>query len=69
MTSFYLPPQAKKLEKAISDEIRAMYGSGELTKLIEKWGGDPEEFLKPTPEIAKARQGVDRPADWVPPSI
>ena len=69
MTSFYLPPQAKKLEKAISDEIRKMYDNGELTKLIEKWGGDPEQFLKPTPEIAKARQGVDRPSDWAPPTI
>ena len=69
MTSFYVPRQAKNLEKSISAEIRKMYDSGELTKLIEKWGGDPEQFLKPTPEIAKARQGVDRPADWTPPSI
>jgi polar amino acid transport system substrate-binding protein len=69
MTSFYLPKQAKKLEQAISEEIRKMYDSGELTKLIEKWGGDPEQFLKPAPEMAKSRQGVDRPADWTPPSI
>jgi polar amino acid transport system substrate-binding protein len=69
MTSFYLPKESPKLEKAISDEIRKMYASGELTTLIEKYGGDPDEFLEPSPEMAAARQGVDRPADWTPPSI
>jgi polar amino acid transport system substrate-binding protein len=68
MTSFYLPRQSPKLEAAISKEIRAMYTSGELTTLIEKYGGDPDEFLEPAPEMAAARQGVDRPADWTPPS-
>lgn len=69
MTAFYLPKQATALEKAISEQIRAMYKSGELTKLIQKYGGDPNQFLKPAPEIAKTRQGVDRPANWQPPSI
>jgi ABC-type amino acid transport substrate-binding protein len=69
MTAFYLPKQATALEKAISEQIRAMYKSGELAKLIQKYGGDPNQFLKPAPDIAKARQGVDRPADWQPPSI
>ncbi|TCC27631.1 substrate-binding periplasmic protein [Kribbella speibonae] len=69
MTAFYLPKQATALEKAISEQIRAMYASGELTGLIKKYGGDPAQFLKPAPEIAKTRQGVDRPADWQPPSI
>ncbi|MEV0289749.1 MULTISPECIES: transporter substrate-binding domain-containing protein [unclassified Kribbella] len=69
MTSFYLPKQATALEKAISEQIRAMYASGELTKLIEKYGGAPDQFLKPAPEIAVTRRGVDRPADWQPPSI
>jgi ABC-type amino acid transport substrate-binding protein len=69
MTSFYLPKESPKLAKAISDEIRKMYASGELTTLIEKYGGDPDEFLKPSPEMAAARRGVDRPADWTPPSI
>jgi ABC-type amino acid transport substrate-binding protein len=68
-TGFYLPKQATKLEKAISEQIDAMYANGELAKLVEKWGGDPEQFLKPTAEIAAARQGVDRPRDWTPPSI
>jgi polar amino acid transport system substrate-binding protein len=69
MTSFYLPKQAPKLEKAISAEIRSMYQSGEMKKLIEKWGGDPNQFLKPSPEVAPTRRGVDRPQDWEPPSI
>jgi ABC-type amino acid transport substrate-binding protein len=69
MTSFYLPRQSPKLEAAISKEIRAMYASGEMTKLIKKYGGDPDEFLKPSPERAASRRGVDRPADWTPPSI
>jgi ABC-type amino acid transport substrate-binding protein len=69
MTAFYLPKQAAKLEAAISKEIRAMYESGELAKLIEKYGGDPEQFLTAAPWMAAMRQGVDRPADWVPPSL
>jgi ABC-type amino acid transport substrate-binding protein len=69
MTAFYLPKQATALEKAISEQIRAMYGSGEMTKLIEKYGGAPDQFLKPAREIAATRRGVDRPADWQPPSI
>jgi polar amino acid transport system substrate-binding protein len=68
-TSFYLPRQAPKLEAAISEQIRAMYGSGEMAELIEKWGGDPEMFLKPSKDTAAARRGVDRPDDWTPPSI
>ncbi len=69
MTSFYLPKQAPKLEQAISAEIRKMYASGEMRKLIEKYGGDPNQFLKPSPDIAAARRGIDRPQDWQPPSI
>jgi ABC-type amino acid transport substrate-binding protein len=69
MTSFYLPKQSPKLEKAISEEIRTMYANGELTKLIEKYGGQPNEFLKPSKDMAATRRGVDRPADWQPPSV
>ncbi|MFI0779842.1 hypothetical protein [Streptomyces sp. NPDC021212] len=46
-----------------------MYENGELTKLIKKYGGDPAQFLKPASDVAPARRGVDRPADWNPPSI
>ncbi len=68
MTSFYLPKQEPKLEAAVSKEIRAMYESGEMAKLIEKYGGDPAQFLTASPWMAEMRQGVDRPADWTPPS-
>jgi polar amino acid transport system substrate-binding protein len=69
MTGFYLPKQESKLNDAISAQIRAMYADGELTALIKKYGGDPAQFLKPSPSMAKQRQGVDRPAGWQPPSI
>jgi polar amino acid transport system substrate-binding protein len=69
MTAFYLPKQAPKLEAAFSREIRAMYQNGEMAKLIEKWGGDPAQFLKPSEWMGALRQGVDRPADWTPPSL
>ena len=69
MTSFYLPKKATALEQAISAEIRTMYTNGELTALIQKYGADPAQFLKPTEAMAKARQGVDRPAGWTPPTI
>ena len=69
MTSFYVPKQAPKLEAAISEQIRKMYASGEMAKLIAKWGGDPQQFLKPSPDMAAARRGVDRPETWEPPTI
>ena len=56
MTSFYLPKQEPKLEKAISAQIRAMYSNGEMAKLITKWGGDPAKFLTPSPWMAALRQ-------------
>jgi polar amino acid transport system substrate-binding protein len=69
MTSFYLPKESPKLEQAISAEIRKMYESGEMTKLIEQYGGAPDEFLKPSEDMAATRRGVDRPADWQPPTL
>ncbi|MFJ6892572.1 substrate-binding periplasmic protein [Streptomyces hokutonensis] len=68
-TGFYLPKKATKLERAISAQIDAMYKNGELAKLVKKYGGDPEQFLKPAADMAAARRGVDRPGDWTPPSI
>lgn len=68
MTGFYLPKQEPKLEAAISRGIRAMYASGEMTRLIRKWGGDPKQFLTPSPGMAATRRGIDRPADWNPPA-
>jgi polar amino acid transport system substrate-binding protein len=69
MTSFYVPKQEPKLEQAVSAEIRKMYASGEMAKLIAKWGGDPQKFLTPSPDMAAARRGVDRPDNWEPPTI
>jgi polar amino acid transport system substrate-binding protein len=69
MTSFYLPPQATALEAAISTEIRAMYTSGQMTALVTEYGAEPAQFLKPSPSMADSRRGVDRPADWNPPTI
>lgn len=69
MTGFYIPKQEPKLEKAVSAEIDKMYASGEMSKLIEKWGGDPKKFLTPSPWMAKMRQGVDRPSGWTPPAL
>src|SRR5262245_19956109 len=68
-TGSYLPKQDADLEKAVSAEIRKMYASGEMTALVKKYGADADQFLKPTPAMAKARQGVDRPADWTAPTI
>lgn len=68
MTSFYVPKEAPKLEKAISGVIREMYANGELAGLITKYGGDPDQYLKPSPSMASDRQGTDRPEDWTPPS-
>jgi ABC-type amino acid transport substrate-binding protein len=69
MTSFYVPKQEPKLEKAVSAEIDKMYASGEMATLIKKWGGDPAKFLTPSPWMAKMRQGVDRPSGWTPPAL
>ena len=69
MTGFYLPKQATKLEKAVSEQIDRMYKDGSLATLITKWGGDPKQFLVPSSDMAAERRGVDRPADWSPPSM
>lgn len=69
MTGFYLPKDHTVLEQAISAELRNMYASGEMTTLVKKYGADVDQFLKPTAAMAKSRQGVDRPADWAPPTI
>ena len=69
MTGFYLPKEEPALEKAISEQIDAMYKDGRLGDLIKKYGGDPDQFLKPSADMAKQRQTVDRPTSWQPPSL
>jgi polar amino acid transport system substrate-binding protein len=65
--SFYVAKEEPKLEAALSDQIDKMYANGELADLITKYGGEPDQFLKPTPQMSTSRQGVDRPKDWVAP--
>jgi ABC-type amino acid transport substrate-binding protein len=67
--SFYLAKEAPKLEAALNAEIRKMYDNGKLKELITKYGGDPEQFLRPATYQAKLRAGVDRDAAWAPPTI
>jgi ABC-type amino acid transport substrate-binding protein len=69
MTGFYLPKQETKLQEALDAQITAMYADGQLAGLVSKYGGDADQFLKPSTEMAKQRQAVDRAADWQPPSI
>lgn len=65
--AFYVAKEAPKLEQAISQEIDKMYTNGELNGLITKYGGEPSQFLEPSPEMSTDRQGVDRPKDWQAP--
>ena len=67
--AFYVAKEAPKLEKALDAEIDKMYQNGKLAAMITKWGGDPNAFCKPAPYLTSLRQGVDRPADWTPPTI
>jgi polar amino acid transport system substrate-binding protein len=69
MTSFYIPKQEPKLQQVISQGIREMYADGSMAALVRKYGGDPQQFLKASPWMADQRRGVDRPADWRPPSL
>jgi ABC-type amino acid transport substrate-binding protein len=67
--AFYVARQAPKLEKALDAEIDKMYTNGKLAAMVSKWGGDPNAFCKPAPYLTALRQGVDRPAGWVLPTI
>lgn len=69
MTGFYVPREEPQLEHALSAQIDAMYQSGEMARLVAKWGGDPKQFLVPSAGMAEQRRGLDRPADWNPPSM
>ena len=69
MTGFYIPKEEPKLERGASKAIDDMYTDGTMKKLVTKWGGDPNQFLKPSPGMAEQRRGADRPANWKPPSI
>lgn len=65
---FFVPEQGAGVEAALTDELRAMYESGDLAEILNEWKLDPELFLTPG-ESATRRVGVDRPEGWEPPSI
>jgi ABC-type amino acid transport substrate-binding protein len=69
MTGWYLAPQEKGLENALNGVIKQMYKSGEMARLIAKWGGNPQAMLTPQPYFASERVGVDRATGWAPPSL
>lgn len=65
---FFIPKEHLILENALTEELRAMYESGDLAEILEEWNLDPQLFLTPG-ESAGLRAGIDRPDDWEPPSI
>ena len=67
-TGFYVPKESPKLEAALSDAIRELYENGELAKLIEKYGGAPDQYLVPSESMTEARRAVDRPVSWEAPT-
>jgi ABC-type amino acid transport substrate-binding protein len=69
MAGWYLPKEEPKLEAAFNQIIRGWYKSGFLAEALQKAGGDPDAWLKPLPEFAGQRIGVDRATGWQPPSI
>lgn len=58
----------ESVERAITEQIRAMYKDGTMDKLIEGVGGNPDEYLQAPAEVTDRRIGVDREAGWTPPS-
>lgn len=69
MDGWYLNSQEQKFEVALNKEIRKFYSNGFEATEVKAWGGNPDVMLKPDPSFTTDRRGVDRPADWTPPSI
>jgi len=66
---FYLNKDSAELEKAVTVVIRSFYKDGTTRKLLVKWGVEnPDAWMTPSANV-RDRVGVDRPADWVPPSM
>lgn len=59
----------ESVERALTEQIRAMYADGTMDKLIEGVGGDPDEYLEAPTEVTDRRIGVDRDETWTPPSV
>lgn len=69
MDGWYLNAQEQKFADALNKEIRKFYSNGFEAKEVKAWGGNPDVMLKPDSSFTTDRRGVDRPADWTPPSI
>lgn len=69
MDGWYLNSQEQKFEEALNKEIRKFYANGFAAQEVKAWGGNPDVMLKPDASFVTDRHGVDRPADWTPPSI
>lgn len=69
MACWYVPLEQPKLVNALNSIIRGWYASGYLADAISGIGGDPAAWLTPTPFFAADRIPLDRPVDWIPPSI
>ena len=69
MDAWYLNSSEQKFEDALNKEILKFYANGFEAQEIKKWGGNPDQMLKPAPSFAGDRRGVDRPASWNLPSI
>ena len=69
MDAWYVNAQEQKLVDALNLEIHKFYGNGFLVQEVKAWGGNPQVMLKPDPSFTTDRRGVDRRADWTPPSI
>jgi ABC-type amino acid transport substrate-binding protein len=67
--AWYLNKDQADLAEQLSSEIRKMYRDGTIADLLRAQGADPQVWLTPPGDyIAGERRGVDRPADWQPPS-
>jgi hypothetical protein len=69
MDGWYVNSSEKKFVDALNAEIKKFYANGFEADRVKAWGGNPAVMLKPDPSFATDRRGVDRPADWSPPSI
>lgn len=69
MDGWYVNSSEKKLVDALNTELKKFYANGFEADRVKAWGGNPDVMLKPDPSFAADRRGVDRPADWSPPSI
>lgn len=65
---FYINNKNKGLERATTSVLRDFYNDGTTRAYLEKWGVENvDKWLTPSANVVD-RIGVDRPANWIPPS-